>query len=252
LILSTIDKKLVSRRFAGSINSYAANAVVQSETAGGLIAALKAACGNRFDEIFEVGCGTGLLTSGIIRELQHQRLTVNDIVPEYRSHIAKIANCEFIEGDIETISGLPLHADLIISNATFQWLANPEAAFARFAGILPSGGVLAFSTFGPENMREIASITGHSLAYPSIARIREMLSANFEVKTISEQSRSLVFSAPQRVLEHLRKTGVTGIKSRIWTKSVLKNFIKGYIDRYSVADGVTLTYHPVLVVAVKR
>ncbi len=250
--MSTIDKKLVSRRFAGSINSYAANAVVQGETAGGLIAALKDACGNRFDEIFEVGCGTGLLTAGLVRELQYQRLTVNDIVPECRSHIAQIVQCEFIEGDIETIPELPRRADLIVSNATFQWLANPEAAFARFAGILPSGGALAFSTFGPENMREIAAITGHSLVYPSISRIREMLAGNFEIKIITEQSRSLVFSAPQKVLEHLRKTGVTGVKSKIWTKSVLKNFIKGYIDHYSVADGVTLTYHPVLVIAVKH
>jgi len=250
--LSRINKALVSRRFAGSIDSYPANAVVQGETAHGLIAALKAESGSSFDAVFEVGCGTGLLTALIASELQYRKLTVNDLVPDCRRSIAKITDCEFIAGDIETITELPRPVDLVISNATFQWLTGPEAAFARFAGILPSGGVLAFSTFGPENLREIAAITGHSLVYRSIPDIRKMLAADFEIKTIAEQSRSMVFNAPLEVLEHLRKTGVTGVSSKIWTKSVLKNFINGYIDRYSVTGGVVLTYHPILVIAVKR
>ena len=250
--MSRINKALVSRRFAGSIDSYPANAVVQGETAHGLIAALKAESGSRFDAVFEVGCGTGLLTALIARDLHYRTLTVNDLVPDCRSSIAKITDCEFIAGDIETITELPRPVDLVISNATFQWLTGPEAAFARFAGILPSGGVLAFSTFGPENLREIAAITGHSLVYRSITDIRKMLTADFEIKAIAEQSRSMVFNAPLEVLEHLRKTGVTGVSSKIWTKSVLKNFINGYIDRYSVTGGVVLTYHPILVIAVKR
>jgi malonyl-ACP O-methyltransferase BioC len=252
LILSRINKALVSRRFAGSLDSYSANAVVQGETAHALVAALKTDSGSRFDHIFEVGCGTGLLTAIIAGELQYRKLAVNDLVPDCRRNIAKIADCEFIEGDIETIPELPHSVDLVVSNATFQWLANPEAAFARFAGIMPSGGVLAFSTFGPENLREIAAVTGHSLVYRSIAAIRKMLAADFEVKTITEQSRSMVFNAPLEVLEHLRQTGVTGISSKIWTKSVLKKFLNGYIDRYSVDGGVVLTYHPILVIAVNR
>ncbi len=250
--MSRINKALVARRFAGSIDSYPANAVVQGETAHGLIAALKADCGSRFNSIFEVGCGTGLLTTIIARELQYRKLAVNDMVAACRHRIANIADCEFIEGDIETIPELPQPVDLVISNATFQWLANPEAAFARFAGIMSAGGVLAFSTFGPENLREIAAVTGHSLVYRSIADIRKMLTADFEIKTIAEQSRSMVFNAPLEVLKHLRQTGVTGINNKIWTKSVLKNFINGYIDRYSVTGGVVLTYHPILVIAVKR
>ena len=250
--MSRINKALVSRRFAGSIDSYSANAVVQGETAHGLVAALKANSGSHFNSIFEVGCGTGLLTSIITRELQYQKLAVNDMVPACRHCIAKIADCEFIEGDIETVPELPQPVDLVISNATFQWLANPEAAFSRFAGIMASGGVLAFSTFGPENLREIAAVTGHSLVYRSIADIRKMLTNDFEIKTIAGQSRSMVFNAPLEVLEHLRQTGVTGINNKIWTKSVLKNFINSYIDRYSVTGGVVLTYHPILVIAVKR
>jgi len=250
--LDRINKALVSRRFAGSLDSYSINAVVQRETAHSLITALKADSGSRFDAIFEVGCGTGLLTAIIARELQYRRLTVNDLVPDCRRCVAEIADCEFIAGDIETITELPRPVDLVISNATFQWLANPEAAFAGFAGIMPSGGILAFSTFGPENLREIAAVTGHSLVYRSTADLRRMLTRDFEIKTIAEQSRTMVFNAPLEVLEHLRKTGVTGVSNKIWTKSGLKSFINGYIDRYSVNGGVVLTYHPILVVAVKR
>ncbi len=250
--MSRLNKALVCRRFAGSIDSYADNAVVQRETAHELVAALIAESGNRFDNVFEVGCGTGLLTAIIAGELQYQKLTVNDLVPDFRHSIAKITTAEFIAGDIESVAELPQPVDLVISNATFQWLTDPDAAFARFAGIMPPRGVLAFSTFGPENLREIAAITGHRLAYHSLVNIRKMLNIDFEVKTITEQSRSMVFNAPLEVLEHLRQTGVTGLSNKIWTKSVLKNFINSYIDRYSVTGGVVLTYHPILVIAVKR
>ena len=45
--------------------------------------------------------------------------------------------------------------DLIVSGATFQWFVHPAATIRRLARLLKPGGLLAFSTFGPQTFREL-------------------------------------------------------------------------------------------------
>ena len=47
--------------------------------------------------------------------------------------------------------------DLIIANATFQWFTRPEATLAAYYRNLAPGGVLAFSTLGPQTFPELAA-----------------------------------------------------------------------------------------------
>ncbi|MBP2684839.1 MAG: Methyltransferase type 12, partial [Deltaproteobacteria bacterium] len=45
--------------------------------------------------------------------------------------------------------------DLVTSNATFQWFLSLPRTLARMASLLPGGGVLTFSFFGPETYAEL-------------------------------------------------------------------------------------------------
>jgi malonyl-CoA O-methyltransferase len=58
-------------------------------------------------------------------------------------------------GDIGT---LPLKAgsvDLVWSNLVLQWLDAPPLAFEEFHRVLAVGGLLSFTTFGPDTLREL-------------------------------------------------------------------------------------------------
>jgi malonyl-CoA O-methyltransferase len=58
-------------------------------------------------------------------------------------------------GDIES---LPIKAgsiDLIWSNLTLQWVGDPQKAFAEFRRVLRVGGLLSFTTFGPDTLKEL-------------------------------------------------------------------------------------------------
>ena len=46
--------------------------------------------------------------------------------------------------------------DLIIANATFQWFTRPGETLAAYYRSLAPGGVLAFSTLGPQTFQELA------------------------------------------------------------------------------------------------
>jgi malonyl-CoA O-methyltransferase len=58
-------------------------------------------------------------------------------------------------GDIES---LPIKAgsiDLIWSNLTLQWVGDPQKAFVEFRRVLRVGGLLSFTTFGPDTLKEL-------------------------------------------------------------------------------------------------
>jgi malonyl-CoA O-methyltransferase len=49
--------------------------------------------------------------------------------------------------------------DLIVSNLLLHW-CNPDAVFAEFRRVLRSGGLLSFSAFGPDTLRELRTAWG--------------------------------------------------------------------------------------------
>ena len=75
---------------------------------------------------------------------------------------------------------LPEELDLLISNATFQWLEDFGGFLTGMKSHLKKNGILAFSTFGPQNLREIRALTGSSLKYSAFEKIRSLLTADFQ------------------------------------------------------------------------
>ena len=134
-----------------------------------------------------------------------------------------------------------------------QWFADTERFFTLCHRFLSDGGILAFSTFGKRNMQEIHTLTGHGLEYFSLEELKALLSSRFEVLYAEEEIVSLPFGTPLEVLQHLRQTGVTGTEKRVWTRGRLQSFCEEYIRMYGKDDrSVSLTYHPIYVIARKR
>src|SRR5262249_31939096 len=60
-------------------------------------------------------------------------------------------------GDIQS---LPLRAgsiDMVWSNLVLHWVNDPMVAFAEFYRVLGVGGLLTFTTLGPDTLRELRS-----------------------------------------------------------------------------------------------
>lgn len=175
----------------------------------------------------------------------------NTKVPLYGSSPATTA-VSFLPCDAETLD-FPQGTDLITSCSTLQWFADTERFFARCHHFLSDGGILAFSTFGKKNMREIHTLTGHGLEYLSLDNLKVLLSPRFEILYAEEEIVSLPFGTPLEVLRHLKQTGVTGTEKRVWTRGRLQSFCDEYIRMCGNDDrSVSLTYHPIYVIARKR
>lgn len=242
-----MNKNLIQKRFAKSLNTYNDNAKIQKIMAEKLISL----SGRKdYENILEIGCGTGLLTEKALKNFTFKTYTANDIVSECKEYIEKLSvRINFVHADIEEIIKNSTHKyDLIISNATFQWIDNFEEFLDALLSKLNSRGELLFSTFGPENFREIFYITGKTLDYKSSDEYNSILK-NFN-HYIEEETRVLAFKSAKEVLKHLKYTGVNSLDSSVWTKADMIKFESSYSTICSTSP--TLTYNPLYIRIVKN
>lgn len=239
-----VDKELIKKRFSKSLKTYEQNAVVQNQTANILLAKLIESKDKNFDKIFEIGCGKGLLTRKIKKELVYKELLLNDLVNGF-------SDSNFISGDCEKIE-FPTTLNLLISNAVFQWIEDLPALFNKINSALTSDGVLAFTTFGEKNFHQIKKITNNSLDYLSQSKIEEILSKNFKIIYSHSEVIDLEFDSAYEILNHLKLCGTNALEKTKWTKKELINFIKKYDEFITDDCKFILTYHPMYFIAAKR
>ncbi len=246
-----ICKKTIKDRFRRSFDkSYNEDAVVQQQIAVELVSELSQII-PRLSAMFEFGCGTGILTSKLLQAFNPEIVYLNDLTDTSKLIAGLPESFTFIAGDAETID-YPRNLDLVASNAVIQWFQDLPGHFSRVHNALNEGGFLAFTTFGPDNMREIRELTGSGLNYHTAEDLFEMLDGEFEVVSCQEFSRILYFDSAKEVLMHLKKTGVNAIGKRSWSKSQYKEFCSCYETRFALDHKFPVTYHPIIIIARKK
>ena len=244
-----IDNKHIKKHFEKSMNHYDKNAVVQNMMASKMIIELCKISTN-FDNILELGAGTGLLTKKVIPNINFKNYYANDIVDKSKLFIKEIIpNVQFLCGNALKIKPAK-KADLIISNAMFQWFENLEKAIKILKLSLNKDGILAFSTFSPDNYNEITELTGLSLKYKTKDEIELILiKLGFKILYCENFYEELQFKTPLELLAHMKNTGVNSLSEKTWTVKKVKEFCDKYSKKYPVAK---LTYSPIIVIAQKN
>ncbi|MEI6756254.1 MAG: malonyl-ACP O-methyltransferase BioC [Chlorobium sp.] len=247
-----IDKKLVRERFGRTLGSYSSKAVVQNVMAGELAEMICRAEPTRsFNRVLEVGSGSGALMKELLGRCSVKTYYANDLVEESLPFLHELLErftvdeFRFFAGDIENWNFLPAELDLVLSNATLQWLEDLDGFFRTMSTHLVPGGMLAFSTFSSSNMQEISSIEGVGLRYHTLAELEALAGKYFDITESHEEVKRLEFPSPEAVLHHIRETGVNGVLRSVWTKSHYQHFVNTYWRLFPSEKGVYLTYHPV-------
>ncbi len=241
-----MNKELIKKRFSKCITTYDENAKIQRRMAEKLFSYIDT---DEFERILEIGCGTGFLTKNAVNKLKFKSYIANDIIGDCQDLIEKLSpKIEFIQGDIENIiKNSNNRYNLIISNASFQWIEDIENFISILYEKLEKNGILLFSTFGIENFRELSFVLDKNLAYHSAKEYKNMLkNYNF---SIEEEAHILAFKSPKDVLKHIQLTGVNAINEAKWTKTDMLNFEKGYNNFCS--NRPTLTYNPIYIKIIK-
>ena len=259
-----MNKTIIAERFSKAISTYPREANVQRQIANKMIRLLQKHIPSPCPKVIEFGCGTGIYSRMLLRTLRPEELLLNDLCPEMRyccEDLLREKQVSFLSGDAETIS-FPDKSTLITSCSALQWFDSPEEFFKRCNTLLHSQGYFAFSTFGKKNMKEIRELTGKGLPYRSREELEAALSLHFDILYSEEELIPLSFEDPMKVLYHLKQTGVNGLSAQsslypkhekqTLTRRDLQHFCERYTQEFTQGTSVSLTYHPIYIIAKKK
>lgn len=252
------DKKLIRLRFEQAAATYEEQAAVQQQVADHLLDLLfRSAPGLAPLRLLEIGCCTGLLTQKLLSRLSGvAHLTLSDLVAAFeRCVLQKVGNqadqITFLAGDIEGAE-LAGPYDLIISSSTLHWVHDLHSLVEKLQKHCAPEGILAVSLYGQDNLHEIRAITGLGLPYRSLEELQELLATRFEILHAEQSHETLWYAEPMAVLQHLRATGVNAVGQKTWSRQQIRAFAAEYVGRFATSRGVSLTYHPLYIIARPR
>lgn len=252
-----MNKENIKRAFTRSQLSYNQNARVQRMVAERVAYLLKRYRHATCQHIFEVGCGTGLLTKELLTLFDNDNLYINDLSEQLCDFTAReytLAPSHCFSGDFETIS-LPHSIDIVVSSSVFQWFTHPKETLSKIYDSLNPEGLLIFSTFGNQNMHEFYQILNQQFLENKPSDYwQEMLNERFEILHFEESEHILYFDTLMEILQHLKQTGVTGCNEepRNWTRGNIQSIEEEYRKVFLFCGKLPLTYHPQYFVCRKR
>jgi malonyl-CoA O-methyltransferase len=134
-------------------------------------------------------------------------------IPWYRRPFSKkLLLC----GDAEHLPLASESIDLLISSLTIQWCNDLQQTFAEFRRVLKPGGLLMFTTFGPDTLKELrqswASVDqqGHVSSFLDMHDIGDtLLSAGMAEPVMDVEHFTLTYPDVVSIVRDLKDIGAT-------------------------------------------
>ena len=155
-----LDRPRIRASFDRASASYEAAAVLQARVADELLSRL-VPFNFTPGVVLDLGAGTGRMTGELKRSYRRSLVVALDLAPgmlrEARRHQAFFRRFERVCADAVRLPIADASVDLVVSSLMLQWCDPPDPAFAEIRRILKPEGFFAFSTFGPDTLRELRS-----------------------------------------------------------------------------------------------
>ncbi|MBM4296079.1 MAG: methyltransferase domain-containing protein [Deltaproteobacteria bacterium] len=262
-------KQGIRRNFARRAASYDRHAAVQRFMAQELLRRAGGAAA-RAARILEIGCGTGYLTEQLRRANDQALVVALDLDPALvqraRARMAQDPGVAWVVADAETWGGRGVF-DLVIANASFQWLTRPEAALRACFRSLKPGGRLAFSSLGPRTFQELGASLKAAANYLGLAAAplipaqnfldaeawqRLLRQAGFVQVDIFREERAVKFPSVIQFLKDLQATGATNPRPRPFSSRLLRGFTEIYRSMHGNNGSIPATYEIIWAMARKE
>lgn len=111
------------------------------------------------ERALDLGAGTGQASADLLRRYPRAQVLALDLAPAMlqrarrRGRLWRRPLC--LAADAEALPLKRGSVDLIVSNLALPWLTELDRAFAGFARVLKPGGLLLFSSVGPDTLKEL-------------------------------------------------------------------------------------------------
>ena len=155
--LHHFEKYRIQKHFDAKADFYESSAVLQKEVCERMLERLHLVK-MQPQRILDVGAGTGWGVQGLMQHYRSAQVIALDLSPAMlkrsKSKGGWLRKPKLICSDAESMAVADNSVDIIFSSLMLQW-CDAEKVFADFFRILKPGGLVMFSSFGPDTLKEL-------------------------------------------------------------------------------------------------
>lgn len=258
-----LDKRRVRASFERAASSYESVAVLQREVGRRLLERLELVRITP-QRVLDVGAGTGELGLQLAKRYAEAHTVLLDLAPamlrqargrgslldRWRWHWNRRRS--LVCGDAERLPLAAASVDLVVSSLMLQWCNDLEAALHEFRRVLRPGGLLMFTSFGPDTLRELRSAWRSVDAHVHVNAFIDMhdvgdalLRAGFADPVMDREDIVLTYRDARTLMRELKTLGahnMTGGRPRGLTgRGRLAGMLAAY-EKFRCEDRLPATY----------
>jgi len=246
LDIAEIDRHAMRIAFEKAATSYDIAAVLQQEVANRLV--------ERMDymsmkpvSILDAGAGTGFISQRLATRYPKAKITGLDLAfnmlkqAKSKRSLKQRWNKQFnyINAEVENIPLADASVDLVISGLTLQWCQDLAKVFKEFRRILAPDGLLLFSTFGPDTLKELrhswaeVDELAHVNAFTDMHDVGDaLMQSGFADPVMDMEMLTMTYEDVKTVMRDLKQIGahnvMQGRQHTMTGKNKLKNMMQAY------------------------
>ena len=250
-----LDRTAVRRSFNTAANTYDAHAALQREVADRLLQRLD------FMQLapkllVDLGAGTGYCATHLEARYKKAAVLLVDLAPgmlvEARRHRRWRSRQRYACADAVSLPVAEASCDLIISSLTFQWCEDLVAVLKECRRALKPGGLLLFSTLGPDTLKELRSAFASIDSAPHVNRFVDMhivgdalIQAGFSSPVLEREDLTVTYPDVLTLMRDLQGIGARNSDRarprHLAGRETLKNLAHAY-ERFRVGAALPATY----------
>ena len=239
------DKMQARRSFESAAAAYDQAAALQQEVGQRLTQRLDLVK-MQPDRILDLGSGTGHCIPGLFARYKKAQVVALDIALPMLEHARKrgrwLRRPRCICADAERLPFADSRFDLVFSNLMLQWCVELEAVFAELQRVLRPGGLLLFTSFGPDTLSELRGswqqVDGYSHvnAFPDMHDVGDALvRARFADPVMDVERITVTYPDVWKLMRELKQIGahnVTAGRPRGLTGKARMQRLVGAYEQY--------------------
>lgn len=260
--IGIIDRAAMRSAFEKAAVSYDTAAVLQQEVAKRLV--------ERMDymsmkpvSILDAGSGTGFVSEILASRYPKAKITALDLAfnmlmqAKAKRSFKQRWNKQFryINAEVESLPLADASVELIISGLTLQWCQDLPKVFKEFKRVLAPGGLLLFSSFGPDSLKELRQSwsevddTPHVNAFADMHDVGDALvQSGFLDPVMDMEVITVTYKDVKTVMRDLKQIGahnvMQGRSHNITGKNKLQKMIQAY-EQFRL-DGLLPVTHEIV------
>lgn len=252
----SFDRRQVRRSFSRAADGYEAVAVLQREVEDRLLEqldylAIRPEAIQQPKTILDIGAGPGRGSAALRQRFPKAQVIAMDIALPMLRHARRRSGwwrpLRPVCADAQALPFADQSIDLVFSSLCLQWVADLPVALDEMRRVLRPGGLMLFSTFGPDTLIELREAFArvddqpHVSDFAPIQAIGDALQrAGFKDPVIDRDEFNLTYADVPTLMRELRAMGANNAAADRHRGLTGKARMRAVFDAYAIwrdADG---------------